>query len=170
MHCKGRWCYGFFNNSMRHVDRIPHITTGGCLEFSNVIIYIFLGHNSTSIGPKWHWTIFCKFVSNRYNDYTYVYINVSGQKTNIYIYIMSKRKIDVEIRPHRKCKRACLSGGTNTVSFSWGGRGGPFFWQVKCMVRSQNIVIYSIFDPRQPPPIFCVTTLWQRLWQTKCRF
>ena len=32
-----------------------------------------------------------------------------------------------EIRPHRRCKRACLSGGTNTVSFSWGGGGGPFF-------------------------------------------
>ena len=31
-----------------------------------------------------------------------------------------------EIRPHRRCKRACLSGGTNTVSFSWGG-GVPFF-------------------------------------------
>ena len=30
------------------------------------------------------------------------------------------------LRPHRRCKRACLSGGTNTVSFSWGG-GGPFF-------------------------------------------
>ena len=29
-------------------------------------------------------------------------------------------------RPHRRCKRACLSGGTNTVSFSWGG-GVPFF-------------------------------------------
>ena len=30
-------------------------------------------------------------------------------------------------------KRACLSGGTNTVSFSW---GGALFLQVKCMVRS----------------------------------
>ena len=39
-----------------------------------------------------------------------------------------------KIRPHRRCKRACLSGGTNTVSFSWGG--GAFFLQVKCMVRS----------------------------------
>ena len=26
-----------------------------------------------------------------------------------------------KIRPHRRCKRACLSGGANTVSFSWGG-------------------------------------------------
>ena len=39
----------------------------------------------------------------------------------------------VKIRPHRRCKRACLSGGTNTVSFSW---GGGTFLQVKCMVRS----------------------------------
>ena len=39
-----------------------------------------------------------------------------------------------EIRPHRRCKRVCLSGGTNTVSFSWGG--GPLGLQVKCMVRS----------------------------------
>ena len=29
--------------------------------------------------------------------------------------------LNTEIRPHRRCKRACLSGGTNTVSFSWGG-------------------------------------------------
>ena len=38
-----------------------------------------------------------------------------------------------KIRPHRRCKRACLSGGANTVSFSWGGH---VFLQVKCMVRS----------------------------------
>ena len=45
-----------------------------------------------------------------------------------------ERSDDDKIRPHRRCKRACLSGGTNnTVSFSWGG-GVPFL-QVKCMVR-----------------------------------
>ena len=44
-----------------------------------------------------------------------------------------QQKNPPKIRPHRRCKRACLSGGTNTVSFSW---GGALFLQVKCMVRS----------------------------------
>ena len=38
--------------------------------------------------------------------------------------IESKKKIAsapaLKIRPERRCKRACLSRGTNTVSFSWG--------------------------------------------------
>ena len=31
-----------------------------------------------------------------------------------------------------------------------------------------NTAIYSIFGPKQPPPVFGVTTLRQRLRQTKC--
>ena len=34
---------------------------------------------------------------------------------------LTSRNNSHKIRPHRRCKRACLSGGTNTVSFSWGG-------------------------------------------------
>ena len=47
--------------------------------------------------------------------------------------------------------------------------GQYLFLQVKCMVRSWNTVIYSILGPTQPPPVFGVATLRQRLWLTKCK-
>ena len=55
------------------------------------------------------------------------------------------------MRAHRYEQRACLSGGTSNWSALAGGC--PFF-AGKMHGTFVNIVIYNMFCPRQPPPVF----------------